>query len=86
MVSRPTCARSGSTAPARPKYEIERIGLNARLDTIQAAILLAKLPALDGEIAARQALAERYDAGLGDVVEIPIRPNGAASAWAQYSF
>lgn len=69
----------------KAKYEIERIGLNARLDTIQAAVLLAKLPALDAEIAARQTLAERYDAGFGDLVETPARPNGAASAWAQYS-
>ncbi len=67
------------------KYEIERIGLNARLDTIQAAVLLAKLPALDDEISARQALAKRYDAALEGVAQTPAQPNGAASAWAQYS-
>jgi len=67
------------------KYDIARIGLNARLDTLQAAVLLAKLPALDGEIAARQELADRYDAALDGVAETPLRPNDAASAWAQYS-
>ena len=67
------------------KYDITRIGLNARLDTLQAAVLLAKLPALDGEIAARQALADRYDDALQHLVETPERQNGANSAWAQYS-
>ena len=67
------------------KYDIARVGLNARLDTLQAAVLLAKLPALDGEIAARRELADRYDAALDGIAETPARPNGAASAWAQYS-
>jgi len=67
------------------KYDIARIGLNARLDTLQAAVLLAKLPALDGEIAARQDLANCYDAAFRDLAETPERQNGASSAWAQYS-
>ena len=67
------------------KYDIARIGLNARLDTIQAAVLLAKLPALDDEIAARRTLADRYDAALAGLAEAPVRPTGSASAWAQYS-
>jgi dTDP-4-amino-4,6-dideoxygalactose transaminase len=67
------------------KYDIVRVGFNSRLDTLQAAILLAKLPALDTEIAARERLARRYDAALAGAVETPPRPAGTASAWAQYT-
>jgi dTDP-4-amino-4,6-dideoxygalactose transaminase len=62
-----------------------RFGLNARLDTLQAAILLVKLEALADEIAAREAIARCYDEAFADLVEIPIRIPGAASAWAQYA-
>ena len=67
------------------RYAVERVGLNARLDSLQAAVLLGKLPAFDGEIAARNRLADRYDAGLGDVVQTPARLDGCLSSWAQYS-
>lgn len=67
------------------KYDIVRLGLNARLDTIQAAILLAKLTVFPDELTAREALARRYDAALGSLVTVPIRPPGAESTWAQYS-
>lgn len=67
------------------KYEVVCVGLNARLDTLQAAILLGKLPALDMEIAARNDLASYYDAELADVAVTPLRPEGHVSAWAQYS-
>tara|TARA_B100000676_G_scaffold311851_1_gene383392 strand:+ start:3007 stop:4131 length:1125 start_codon:yes stop_codon:yes gene_type:complete len=67
------------------KYDIVRIGLNARLDTMQAAILLAKLEVFDEELRAREQLAKHYDARLADVVTVPYRPNGASSAWAQYT-
>jgi dTDP-4-amino-4,6-dideoxygalactose transaminase len=66
------------------KYDIVRIGLNARLDTLQAAILLAKLTVFDEELRARAALARRYDAALTGAVAIPHRVPRAASAWAQY--
>lgn len=66
------------------KYAIDRIGLNARLDTLQAAILLAKLPALAGEIEARNRLADRYDTHLSDVCITPQREEGNLSAFAQY--
>ena len=67
------------------KYDIVRVGLNARLDTIQAAILLAKLDAFAGELDAREALSRRYDAGLSGAVKLPPRRAGTRSAWAQYS-
>ena len=67
------------------KYEIERVGLNARLDTLQAAVLLGKLPAFADELTARARLADAYDAGLGDSVTVPARAPGAVSAWAQYT-
>lgn len=67
------------------KYDIVRVGLNGRLDTLQAAILLAKLPSFQNELAAREALANRYDAGLSGVVTTPKRIEGHRSAWAQYS-
>jgi len=62
-----------------------RIGLNSRLDTLQAAILLAKLEIFADEIPARQSRASRYSRGLADVVSVPEVAAGASSAWAQYT-
>ncbi len=67
------------------RYAVERVGLNARLDSLQAAVLLAKLPALEDEIAARNALADLYDDYLAEVVEAPLRVEGRVSAFAQYT-
>ena len=67
------------------KYDIVRIGLNARLDTIQAAVLLAKLPNFPGELERREAVAWRYDERLSGVVNTPSRFQGRVSAWAQYT-
>ncbi len=67
------------------KYDIARIGLNSRLDTLQAAILLAKLEVFEEELAARTRLARLYDVGLGDAVTTPVRVPGRHSAWAQYA-
>lgn len=68
------------------KYDIARVGLNARLDTLQAAILLAKLEVFDEELAARRRAADAYDAALADCgVALPRRFDGLASAWAQYT-
>lgn len=67
------------------KYDIVRIGLNSRLDTLQAAVLLAKLPGFDDEIAARERLAQRYDEALRGRVTLPPRVEGRTSAWAQYT-
>lgn len=67
------------------KYDIVRLGLNSRLDTLQAAVLLAKLPHLAAEIEVRGRLAAHYEAALGALVETPLGFAGAESAWAQYS-
>ena len=69
----------------KAKYDVVRIGLNSRLDTLQAAVLLAKLGVFDVELAARERLAEKYEAALGNSVKMPPRPDGMRSAWAQYT-
>lgn len=67
------------------KYDNIRLGLTGRLDTIQAAILLVRLKALPEELESRRRIAAMYDKALKGVVEIPVVPEGYASAWAQYS-
>jgi dTDP-4-amino-4,6-dideoxygalactose transaminase len=67
------------------KYDNVRIGLTARLDTMQAAILIEKLKIFDDEIAARNEAAERYSRGLGNVVTVPHLAPGCTSVWAQYT-
>jgi dTDP-4-amino-4,6-dideoxygalactose transaminase len=68
-----------------PKYLNLRIGMNARMDTLQAAVLIEKLKIFEGEIAARNRVAERYAAGLGDLVKTPAVIAGGVSVWAQYT-
>jgi dTDP-4-amino-4,6-dideoxygalactose transaminase len=67
------------------KYDNVRLGLTARLDTMQAAILIEKLKIFDDEIAARNAVADRYARGLGNVVTVPRLAAGCTSVWAQYT-
>lgn len=67
------------------KYDNVRVGMNARLDTVQAAILLEKLKIFPDEITRRQAVAQRYHEGLADIVSVPRLIDGATSAWAQYT-
>jgi dTDP-4-amino-4,6-dideoxygalactose transaminase len=69
------------------KYENVRLGINGRLDSIQAAVLLAKFDIFPDEIVKRQAVADRYAALLADVegVTAPTVPAGNTSVWAQYS-
>jgi dTDP-4-amino-4,6-dideoxygalactose transaminase len=67
------------------KYDNVRIGMNARLDTIQAAVLNEKLTIFADEIAARNRVAARYDSLLEDVVAVPKIPAGLTSVWAQYT-
>ena len=67
------------------KYDNVRLGLTARLDTMQAAILIEKLKIFEDEIAARNKVAERYAHGLGNVVSVPRLASGSTSVWAQYT-
>ncbi len=69
------------------KYDNTRIGLNARLDTLQAAILLPKLEVFPKELEARQGVAEKYYQLLNaqSLLLAPSVPKGYKSAWAQYS-
>ncbi len=67
------------------KYDCVRIGLNGRLDTIQAAVLMEKLRIFPEEILARERVARRYSAGLADVAIVPRVASGSTSVWAQYT-
>jgi dTDP-4-amino-4,6-dideoxygalactose transaminase len=69
----------------RDKYDCVRIGINGRLDTIQAAILIEKLKIFPEEIAARERIARRYSAGLAGVAAVPQLARGSTSVWAQYT-
>jgi dTDP-4-amino-4,6-dideoxygalactose transaminase len=67
------------------KYDNTRIGINGRLDTIQAAILIEKLKIFADEIEKRQVIAERYNDGLKDVAVVPRVIDDCVSTWAQYT-
>ena len=67
------------------RYEVMRIGMNGRLDTMQAAVLLAKLDVFEAEMQRREEIARIYDAALAGVVETPMRVAESVSAWAVYS-
>lgn len=69
----------------KTRYEVLRTGMNGRLDTIQAAVLLAKLDGFKQELARRDEIARAYDTGLADVVQVPARVPNSASAWAIYA-
>lgn len=66
------------------KYNNVRIGVNSRLDTLQAAVLLQKLAVFAEEIDKRQVVAKRYNDGLKDVAVVPHVLDGCVSTWAQY--
>jgi len=68
----------------RVRYTHDRIGMTARLDSMQAAVLIEKLRLFAGELTARQGVADRYAEGLKDVVRVPQLAAGATSSWAQY--
>ncbi|MBR0657395.1 DegT/DnrJ/EryC1/StrS family aminotransferase [Plastoroseomonas arctica] len=65
----------------RSRYEVLRTGMNGRLDTLQAAILLCKLPLLEGELAARNRAADLYAQLLPAAVHAPQAVPNAVSAW-----
>ena len=67
------------------KYDNVRIGMNSRLDTMQAAILQVKLHAFDHEVACVNKAAQHYTRLLKDHVKTPVVPEGFGSSWAQYT-
>ncbi len=86
MTTAPRCiAACAATARARRATRFCAPGMNGRLDTMQAAVLLAKLEVFDEELAIRERIAGIYDRRLGNAVVIPARVPDSASAWAVYS-
>jgi dTDP-4-amino-4,6-dideoxygalactose transaminase len=69
----------------KSRYEVLRTGMNGRLDTLQAAVLLTKLPLLGSELAARTEIAAAYGTGLAGMVQAPSSVAGADHAWGLYS-
>jgi dTDP-4-amino-4,6-dideoxygalactose transaminase len=67
------------------KYENVNIGMNSRLDTIQAAILIEKLKIFPQELIAREEIARLYSDLLGGVLKVPLCKEGVNSAWALYT-
>lgn len=67
------------------KYDNVRIGLNARMDTLQAAILIPKLALYESEVASRNAVANKYSNFLDSHIKTPYVPEDCESVWAQYS-
>jgi UDP-2-acetamido-2-deoxy-ribo-hexuluronate aminotransferase len=69
----------------KTRYEVLRTGMNGRLDSIQAAVLLAKLAVFPEELKARDRIATLYDQRLGNRITIPQRVADSTSAWAIYA-
>jgi UDP-2-acetamido-2-deoxy-ribo-hexuluronate aminotransferase len=69
----------------KTRYEVLRTGMNGRLDSIQAAVLLAKLAVFPEELRARERIARTYDQRLGNAVTTPKRVADSTSAWAIYA-
>jgi dTDP-4-amino-4,6-dideoxygalactose transaminase len=85
LAARMSSIRLHGKADGADKYAIERIGVNGRLDTLQATILIEKLAIFPEEIEMRQHVADRYAAGLGDVALTPKATPTSRSVWAQYT-
>jgi dTDP-3-amino-3,4,6-trideoxy-alpha-D-glucose transaminase len=70
---------------SRDKVTYEQVGVNSRLDELQAAVLRVQLPHLDAWCDARRAAADAYAAsGLGEHVALPVAPRGTTPAWHLY--
>ncbi len=69
----------------KTRYEVLRTGMNGRLDSIQAAVLLSKLTIFPEELVARERIATYYDHRLGNKIAIPARVPNSTSTWAIYS-
>ncbi len=67
------------------RYEVLQTGMNGRLDTLQAAVLLAKLDVFEAELAQRDHIAAIYDRRLGNLLTVPARVPDSTSAWAVYA-
>ena len=67
------------------KYDNVRIGMNSRLDTLQAAVLMEKLAFFDEEVALCNQAADAYTSRLQDLVKTPVVREGMRSSWAQYA-
>jgi UDP-2-acetamido-2-deoxy-ribo-hexuluronate aminotransferase len=80
-----TCISLRTHGQGEGRYDIVRLGLNARLDTSQAAILLSKLSIFEDEIGLRRAVARRYTENLAALVETPVQIPGTDNIWTQYT-
>jgi len=69
----------------KDKYENERIGINGRLDSIQAAVLLEKIEIFNNELSRREKVAEYYTHNIHKMFTTPLIPSKYVSSWAQYS-
>lgn len=67
------------------RHEHHFVGTNGRMDTLQAAVVLAKLPHFDEEVVAREAIAERYRNGLSECCDVPQVTAGNTHVYAQYT-
>lgn len=67
------------------RYEVLHTGMNGRLDSMQAAVLLAKMTVFSDELAIRERIARYYDSRLGNAVATPARVPDSTSAWAIYA-
>ena len=67
------------------KYDNVRIGINGRLDTLQAAVLLEKMKILDDERRVKNEIATRYSEKLKEYYSVPVIPDHCETAWAQYT-
>lgn len=79
------CVSIRSHGQGKNRYDIIRLGMNGRLDTMQAAILLAKLTIFQDEIERRRSVARRYSSQLPKWIERPSQLEGTESIWAQFT-
>jgi dTDP-4-amino-4,6-dideoxygalactose transaminase len=68
------------------KYDNVRLGINGRMDTLQAAILLQKMTIFKDELKKRKRVAQKYRQRLNKLVQFQKIPDKFTSAWAQFSF
>ena len=79
------CLSIRAHGQGKDRYDVIRPGINGRLDTLQAAVLLAKLTIFKDEIRLRRSVARRYTEHLAGLVSLPAQLSGTDSIWAQYT-